>query len=92
MEINEFIKATSKLEQYFEKEYSNEQRQIMFEEVKNMSLEKYQEAVNNCIRNCKFLPKLADILGKQERLSNFESRDYSGFDFNSLLANKDILI
>lgn len=62
MEINEFIEATNRIEKYFEKEYTTEQRQIMFEEVRKMPLEKYIKAVNNCIRTCKFMPKLADIL------------------------------
>ena len=92
MKVNEFIMATSKLEKYFEKEYTNEQRQIMYEELKEMSLEKYQESIKDCIKTCKFLPKLAEILGKTERLSNFEARDYTNFDFNSLLANRDILV
>lgn len=92
MILSEFVEATSRLETYYEKEYTDEQRKIMFEEVKNMPIKKYQESINRCIRTCKFLPKLADIIGKQERSSNFEARDYSGFDFNSLLANKDILV
>lgn len=92
MILSEFIEATSKLEMYYEKEYTDEQRKIMFEEVKDMPIKKYQELINNCIRSCKFLPKLSDILGKQERLSNFEARDYTNFNFNSLLANRDILV
>ena len=91
MEINEFIEVTNRIEQYFDKEYSNEQRQIMYEELKNMSKEKYKIAVNECIKKCKYLPKLADILPKKERYSNFESRDYSNFDFNSLIKNKEFI-
>ena len=42
----EFVQATSRLENYFDKEYKQEQ---------------YTKAVKYCIRNCKYLPKLADI-------------------------------
>ncbi len=91
MEINEFIETTSRLEQYFDKEYSNEQRQIMYEELKNMPVEKYKELVDECLKKCKYLPKLADILPKKERYSNFESRDYSDFDFNSLIKNREFI-
>jgi hypothetical protein len=70
MEINEFIEATSRAEQYFEKEYSNEQRQIMYEELKKMPLEKYRKTLANCIRTCKFMPKLADILKASTDIDN----------------------
>ena len=42
MILGEFIEATSRLEQYFGKEYTNEQRQIMFEELSKMPLEKFK--------------------------------------------------
>lgn len=74
MELNEFIETTSKIEKYFEKEYTTEQSQIMFEQVKNMSAERYLKAVNGCIRNCKFMPKLADILKASSEIDNV---DYS---------------
>lgn len=80
MEINEFIEATSRVEQYFEKEYSNEQRQIMYEELKNMSLEKYQKAIAICIKTCKFMPKLADILKASTDIDNVnydKKREYT---------------
>lgn len=68
MEINEFINATSRIEQYFDKEYSNEQRQIMFEELRKMPIEKYRQAIANCIRTCKYMPKLSDILDIAENI------------------------
>lgn len=70
MEINEFIEATNKLEQYYEKEYTTEQRQIMFEQVKDMSANKYIKAIGSCIRNCKFIPKLVDILKAASEIDN----------------------
>lgn len=68
MQINEFIEATSRIEQYFGKEYSNEQRQIMFEELKKMPIEKYKQAIANCIKSCKYMPKLADIIEAAEHI------------------------
>jgi len=62
MELSEFIEATNRAEKYYEKEYSTEQQKIMFEEVKKMPLEKYQKAIGICIRSCKYLPKLVEIL------------------------------
>lgn len=80
MQINEFIEATNRVEKYFEKEYTNEQRQIMYEELQNISLEKYQKALDSCLRNCKFLPKLADILKFFNEINNVnyeKKREYT---------------
>ena len=70
MEINDFIEATNRLEQYFEKEYTKEQRQIMFQEIRNMTLDKYRKSINMCIRTCKFMPKLVDILKASTEIDN----------------------
>ena len=61
MTSGEFIEATSRLEQYFGKEYTNEQRQIMFDELQNLSIERYKQLVSVVIRKNKFLPKVADF-------------------------------
>ena len=58
----EFIEETSRLENYYEKEYTTEQRRIMYEELKNIQIEKYRADIRQLLRTNKFLPKLADIL------------------------------
>ena len=58
----EFVEATSRIEQYFEKEYSKEQRKIMYEELKEFSAEKYKRLVSAVIRKNKYLPKVADFI------------------------------
>lgn len=70
MEINEFIEATNRIEQYFEKEYTNEQRQIMYEELNKMPIEKYKKITSICLKTCKFMPKLADILKASGEMDN----------------------
>lgn len=35
---------------------------------------------------------IAQIRGEKQRLSNFEQRDYSNFDFNKLYANQEIFV
>jgi len=62
MTNGEFIEATSRLEKYYEKEFSIEQQRIMFEELREVSVEKYKKAITYCIRNNKFIPKVSDIL------------------------------
>ena len=61
MSNEEFIQATSRLEGYFDKEYKTEQLKEMFAVVRGWTIEKYTKAVNYCIRNCKYLPKIADL-------------------------------
>lgn len=62
MTNGEFIEATSRLEKYYEKEFSIEQQRIMFEELREIPVEKYKKAITYCIRNNKFIPKVSDIL------------------------------
>lgn len=62
MQIGEFIEATSRLEQYYGKEYTNEQRQIMFDEIKDFPIERYRRLISAVIRKSKYLPKVADIM------------------------------
>ena len=62
MEISEFIEATSKLENYYGKEYTVEQRKIMHEELKSLPIERYRQLVSAVMRKSKFLPKIADFM------------------------------
>ncbi len=61
MTNTEFVQATSRIEKYFDKEYKQEQLKEMYYMLKDWSIEKYIKAVTYCIRNCKYLPKLADL-------------------------------
>lgn len=62
MTSSEFIEANNRLETYYEKEYTAEQTKIMYEELKNLSIDRYRKVIAQCIRSCKFLPKVADII------------------------------
>ena len=69
----EFVQATTRLENYFDKEYKPEQMKEMYNMLKEWSLSKYVKAVNHCIRNCKYLPKLADITNADNSMINIQS-------------------
>ena len=71
----EFIEATSRLEKYFEKSYTTEQLQIMYEELKNLSIDRYKQIIAKCIRDKKFLPKIADILEINNELMILKTRE-----------------
>lgn len=62
MTQSEFIEATSRLETYFDKEYTTGQSQEMFKELKDISVERYRQLVTAVMRKGKFLPKIADFV------------------------------
>lgn len=61
MEIKEFVDAVNKLEKYYDKEYTPEQRKIMFDRLKNLNIKEFNRAVNYIIDNSKYLPRVADF-------------------------------
>lgn len=61
MEIKEFILAVNKLEKYYDKEYSEDQRKIMYERLKNLTVKELNRAINNTLDTSKYLPKIADL-------------------------------
>lgn len=62
MTSKEFVEATNKLEKYYDKEYTKDQIQIMFKELKEMGIERYRQLISAIIRKNKFLPKVADFI------------------------------
>ncbi len=68
MKLDEFIEATNRLENYYGKELSAEQSQIMFEELEKLSIERYRKLISKCLRTCKYMPKIADILEANNEL------------------------
>lgn len=79
VENAEFIKATSRLENYYGKEYSSEQLKIMFEMLKDWNIEKYKKAINYCIHNSKYLPKIADLTSAE--IENRGMQEKARIDF-----------
>lgn len=62
MTIGEFVEETSKLEKYFGKELDEFQRKIWYEEIENLSLQRYRQIIRQVFKTSKFMPKLADII------------------------------
>ena len=68
MQIAEFVEETSQIEQFFEKELTDFQRENWYQELKYIDIERYRQIVKQVFRKCKFMPKLADIITIQEEL------------------------
>ena len=62
MEIAEFVEETARVENFFEKELTKFQREEWFKELKNMPITRYRQIVRQAFRQCKFMPRLADIV------------------------------
>lgn len=62
MEISEFVEATSRIESYFGKEYNKEQIKIMYDELKDFSIERYRKLISAVLRKSKYMPKIADFI------------------------------
>ena len=62
MTIDEFTKTTTEIESFYQKEISDEQKKIWFNELKSMDIKRFKYVISQVYRTCKFMPKLADII------------------------------
>ena len=62
MKIDEFMEETKKLERFYSKELTEEQKKIWFENLKKLTLQRYQYIIGVIYRKNKYFPTLADIL------------------------------
>lgn len=74
MTQSEFVEVTTRIENYFDKEYTSEQRKIMYDNLKDWNKDKYVRAANYCIRNSKYLPKIADLTNKDINATAVQNR------------------
>lgn len=62
MTKKEFGETIKILENTFDKEYTTEQLDIMFNELKKLNTQRFKLVCSKLIKTNKFLPKLADII------------------------------
>lgn len=62
MTNTEFVEETNNLEKFFDKELKDFERVIWFKELKNIDVARYRQVIKEAYRQCKFMPKLADII------------------------------
>ena len=92
MQVGEFIEATGRLEKYYDKEYTNEQRQIMYDELQYLDINRYRKIISLIIKTSKFLPKIADILETNKQQPYYiEKEDKPKTDCNTCKGNGYIL-
>lgn len=62
MTIDDFTKVTTEIESFYQKEISDEQKKIWFQELKQMDIKRFKYIISQVYRTCKFIPKLADLV------------------------------
>lgn len=90
MNKTEFMEGIHILQNNYNQKFSTEKLKIFYDNLKDMDKDRYINNIKQLVKNNDYLPNVAQIRGERQRLSNFEQRDYSNFDWNSLLANKEI--
>ena len=68
MTVSEFLDVTCDIMEFFEKNLNDKQKHIWFDEIKNLSKERYEQISLECYRTLKFMPKLADIIEINKKL------------------------
>lgn len=85
MNISDFLTGIKKLQLAYNQKFDKDKLEIWYTSLKVMTNETYQERIDELIKIKRFMPNVAEILNKKE--TNYEERDYTGFDFESLYVN-----
>lgn len=91
MNIDDFKKGIELLQINYGKKYTTEQLKLFYENLKDMSKEKFIANVKVNIKDNPFMPNIAQLRGetKQKDYIGYEQRDYSEIDFSKLYANNN---
>jgi hypothetical protein len=91
MTKSEFMEGIHILQNNYNQKFSADKLKIYYENLKDMNKDKYIENIKKLVKTNEYMPNVAQIRTLKQRLSNFEGRDYSNFNFNSLLANEGVI-
>ena len=91
MNKTEFMEGIHILQNCYNQRFSVDKLKIYFDGLKDMNKDTYIQNIKQLVKTNDFMPNIAQIRGEKQRLSNFDQRDYTGYDFNKLLANRDIV-
>lgn len=91
MDHKEFLKGINKLELAYNTKFSNEKLILWYSKLKQIDSNQYLERIDKLISENKYMPNIAEIIGigqSSRAFADYEQRDLSNIDFNSLYANK----
>jgi len=73
MTLEEFLKDTKQIENYYGKEYNEDQKKIMYENLKPLPIARYRMIIAQIFRNCQYMPNLAKII-EMNNLTKYEPK------------------
>ena len=89
MNKTEFIQGIQKIELAYNTKFTKEKLELWYSKLKHMDSEKYIARIEKLIESSKYIPNIAEIIGQESRaFADYEQRELSNIDFNSLYANK----
>ena len=76
------------LQDNYNNKLTTEQLKLFYENLKDMSKDRYIANIKQNIKTNQFMPNIAQLRGENKTAyTNFEQRDYSNFDFNRIFSN-----
>jgi hypothetical protein len=74
MTLNEFNTGTDRLEKFYSKQLEDFEKDVWYRELKTMSFKRYDQIIKKIFTECKFMPKLADIIAIHRTLQYPEEK------------------
>lgn len=89
MNKKEFMNGIQKLESAYNTNFDKEKLTDWYEALKDIDYTTYINRIEYLKKTSKYMPNIAEIRNESTRkkYANYDQRDYTDFDFNSLYAN-----
>lgn len=89
MDKPEFIQGIQKIELAYNTKFTREKLELWYSKLKKMDSRRYLEKIDKLISENKYIPNIAEIIAQDSRtFADYEQRELTNIDFNSLYANK----
>lgn len=85
----EFMEGIHILQNNYGKKLTTEQLRLFYENLKDLSKDRYMQNIKEHIKTNAFMPNIAQIRNEKSGkiYANFEQRNYSNIDFEKFYAN-----
>ncbi len=88
----EFMEGVHILQDNYNRTLSETQLKLFYENLKDMSKDKYISNIKEYIKINAFMPTISQIRNEtNKQFVNYEQRNYSNLDFNKFYANKGVI-
>lgn len=89
MDKTEFMEGIHILQDNYNKKLSTEQLKLFYENLKDLSKEKFLRNIRQAIKTNPFMPNIAQIRNETSKnYANYTQRDYSNVDLSKYYANQ----